>query len=536
MTNIAAVDTDFRAIGDTTLDVYRTEFTRTSSPMLGTVADTYAAARPHTALFLAQAFFENRYETTGHILGPEDHNPVSLRPERLDDKGPYGAYVITAPDGGQFLGFRSDADCAREWKRRLVDDPSYKGGVYARTRTLAEMVAVYAPSGDVHPVTGLDNADAGYLTSVVTMLRRYAAMEGAGTDSPSAEDTVMGFNIGNRPLRIAAFVGHADTSGGNSFELGKNREVAKALVALAKQSSGFDLRYAPGNLDSIHPGSLDDIVYDYLHNGWMKDGWLPDIVFANHHEGGAAGARGVFFIYPDSWGLVGRKVNGDYTDIDVRDHAGDMAVILGKAVGMTTRYVPPRGMSERETHVGADLGARLGFFGALSDAHFQQNCCVFISECGNYSNAGDLAIMNSAGFAAKEARGLLEAIASLAKTRGNWTFDYKIGGNVPPPAAPTPQYPAAKPIAALADNRPYMITDGKSTLIRANLVVKTTKATPRLMYADTGSERIGPDIAAGETFSVDYVVLNPDGSRYWYTPWATRVKYDDTEIIDADAA
>lgn len=347
----------------------------------------------------------------------------------------------------------------------------------------------------------------------------------------------MGFDIGNRPLRIAAFVGHADTSGGNQFELGKNREVAKALVALVGQSTGFDLRYAPGNLDGTHPGPLDDIVYDYLHNGWMKDGWLPDIVFSNHHEGGAAGARGVFFIYPDSPGLVGRKVNGDYTDLDVKTHAGDMAVILAKETGMTTRYVPPRGMSERETGVGGQ-GWRLGFFGALSDAYFQQNCSVFISECGNYSNATDLALMKAPGFAEREARGLLLAIVDLAVKRGSWAYPYRVGGGatVPAPAAPVASYPPARPISALADKRPYMITDGKSVLVRADLVVKAIKATPRLMYASADSERIGPDIPVGETFSVDYVVLNPDGSRYWYTPWGTRVRYEDTEIIASDAA
>ena len=86
--------------------------------------------------------------------------------------------IITAPDGGLFLRFDSDASCALEWRRRLFDDPDYKGGVYARTTTLNEMLGVYAPSGDVHPVTGLDNADVNYLGTVVTMLMRFSRAEG----------------------------------------------------------------------------------------------------------------------------------------------------------------------------------------------------------------------------------------------------------------------------------------------------------------------------------------------------------------------
>lgn len=105
--------------------------------------------------------------------------------------------------------------------------------------------------------------------------------------------------------------------------------------------------------------------------------------------------------------------------------------------------------------------------------------------------------------------------------------------NAPAPA-PVTQYPAARPIDVLKDSRPFLITDGGSTLVRADLIVKTTKATPRLMYADASSERIGPDIGAGSEFAVDYIVLNPDGSRFWYTPWGTRVKYEDTTIVRAE--
>jgi len=149
------------------------------SPMREAGRETHLVASPHSALFWAQAWLENQWETTGIIIQPEDHNPMSLRPWLDDPHGmPLGAtHLITASDGGQFLAFERDADCAREWRRRLVDDPDYKDGVYARTHTVDEMLDVYAPSGDVHPVTGADNVDIGYGDAVRTMLARFDRAE-----------------------------------------------------------------------------------------------------------------------------------------------------------------------------------------------------------------------------------------------------------------------------------------------------------------------------------------------------------------------
>jgi hypothetical protein len=53
---------------------------------------------------------------------------------------------------------------------------------------------------------------------------------------------------------------------------------------------------------------------------------------------------------------------------------------------------------------------------------------------------------------------------------------------------------------------------------------------PRLKYAG-GTARVGPDINQGERFLTDYIIVNNDGSLYWYTPYGTRVRYDDTKVI-----
>lgn len=180
MTHIAQITRDYRNIGDVPYAVIETMLIRELSPMQETGRATHLVASPHSALFWAQAWLENQWETTGILIQPHDHNPMGLRPWLEDPNGmpPGATSLITAPDGGQFLQFATDVDCAREWRRRLVDDIKYKGGVYAETRTLAEMLAVYAPSGDVHPITGLDNADVQYVSSVTTMLMRFQMAEG----------------------------------------------------------------------------------------------------------------------------------------------------------------------------------------------------------------------------------------------------------------------------------------------------------------------------------------------------------------------
>lgn len=162
---------DWRDIGDTTLDVYQKEFERVNSPMLSEVAAVYEAAKPHSAQILAHMWKENQYATTGIVIKPEHHNPLGLVAR-------YGEPRIPFPQepsmDNRFAIYPTWVDCINAWKRR-VEDPQMP---YVVTITLEEFLAVYAPSGDKHPITGLDNADINYLGTMEAMLRRFAMMEG----------------------------------------------------------------------------------------------------------------------------------------------------------------------------------------------------------------------------------------------------------------------------------------------------------------------------------------------------------------------
>ena len=229
-------------------------------------------------------------------------------------------------------------------------------------------------------------------------------------------------------MRVAIGVGHANSSGGDAYELVKNREVVREVLRLARATKDIDIRcWTPDDGLGMYPGPLDAAAAQV--RSWVAAGWQPDIVHELHHEGlGNTAVRGGFVIYPDSWGLVGRKAGGDYTDIDVYTYGPEMAKIIAKHVGNPVRASGI--MSERDTGVGDD-GWRLGFFGAVSDAYFRDHACVFITEAATYTNPQDRALMNAAGFATREATGIIEAYRYLMSKVGK-------GDTVEPKPNPTP--------------------------------------------------------------------------------------------------
>ena len=107
-----------------------------------------------------------------------------------------------------------------------------------------------------------------------------------------------------------------------------------------------------------------------------------------------------------------------------------------------------------------------------------------------------------------------------------------IAGEMPEP--PASEYEPASPVAELADKRPFLLTSGGAVFVRADVVAEATVDTPRLKYAG-GDARVGPDIPKGTRFGTDYLIVNNDGSMYWLTPWSTRVRYEDTRVIEGEA-
>lgn len=253
-----------------------------------------------------------------------------------------------------------------------------------------------------------------------------------------------------------------------------------------------------------------------------------DAYISMHYEGGPA--RGFFGIFPDGvWGGVNdtRAVN----PLDER-----LCEVLARHVektGMPKRtagVVKPGVMSEKQTGVGAQ-GYRLGeFVGTLG---FRDKTARVILEGGNYVSEADREMLWRDGWQNQYAEAIVDGLEEVFGKFSGATPEPKPEPKPTPAPEPKPEYEKASPVKALADERPFLMTEGGAIFVRADVVVEATKDTPRLKYAG-GAAKVGPDVRKGERFAVDYIIVNNDQSLYWYTPWATRVRYEDTRVIEAE--
>ncbi len=474
MTYTAA--TPYRSIGDTTLAAYESEFRRGGSPMLQDAAAIHAAAQPHSALFLAMAWHEQRYATTSKSIRPDQHNPVGLRPWDGDPNGmPPGATGrITVSNGGQYLVFDSFANCVREWKRRLFDDPAYKGGVYARTTTLQQMLDTYAPPGDVHEVTGIDNADSGYGADVLALLTR---LEAAG---------LLPANVEASPMALKA---HTVPGLGKPLWLPDDINVQIKLIN--NSNWGGQQRYTGQTLTTWHDtgptGGNADSEWDWANNGRQ-----------------GAGAAGYQAIIDDDEIIICHPFDR------VTWHAG------GDGKGNYQSYGAEQcreGVNRTKAirNTAAFHGAVCAAKGWEVDTHLVQHHYWYGKNCPSYIRANGL--WSSAVKQTTEC-----AAAARAAAGGDGT-----GG------APTPVYatPALIPeLDAVSKSEGFapasVVASGTRWYWVGDRVRVTATATPRLQRAAKDAERVGPDLKKGDEFDVDWIA-EYEGALWYCTPYGTRI-------------
>lgn len=127
---------DWRGIGDTTAAEFEWAFREYGSAMTAEAEACHAAASPHSAVLLFISWKEQKHATWKKSPIPaEFKNPLSL----------------AKPEGGKGVDrwerFGSYAECF-EAARKRITSATYKGGVYAETRTFAELIEVYAPRSE----------------------------------------------------------------------------------------------------------------------------------------------------------------------------------------------------------------------------------------------------------------------------------------------------------------------------------------------------------------------------------------------------
>ena len=218
-----------------------------------------------------------------------------------------------------------------------------------------------------------------------------------------------------RPLRILVVQGHRNTSGGDPRELARTPKAANAIVAALK-NAGHEtvcLQNSGGRQGDWFPGSLDAVGREVMALHRQKP---FDLMLDVHFEGDPARTPGVFAIVPDGDGLrtVTPYTGSDALAANVLDRAmaREITQAIAASTGMTLRrrgVVEPGGMSERATHVGADLGWRLAMFGYTAPA--RERMVRLVLECGNIE--ADAAIIDLADFPQRLAQGVVNGIARM---------------------------------------------------------------------------------------------------------------------------
>lgn len=217
------------------------------------------------------------------------------------------------------------------------------------------------------------------------------------------------------PLRIVITQGHRNTSGGNPAEAARTPAIANAITdALARAGhEAICVQNDDGSRDDWYGGSLDGVARRVMGYHQARP---VDLLLDIHIESDPASTPGVFVIVPDGTGLKTRTpyIGPDRAGRDSRDYQLGRAIAqaVSRSTGLALRkrtVIEPGVMSERSTHVGADLGWRLAMFGYTAPA--RERMARIVLECGNLT--ADAAIINRAGFAAKVAAGVVAGIEAV---------------------------------------------------------------------------------------------------------------------------
>lgn len=219
------------------------------------------------------------------------------------------------------------------------------------------------------------------------------------------------------PLRIVITQGHRNTSGGNPAEAARTPAIANAITdALAKAGhEAICPQNDDGSRDNWFGGSLDGVARKVIAYHRARP---VDLLLDIHIESDPASTPGVFVIVPDGTGLKTRTpyTGPDRAGKESRDYRIGRAIAhaVARSTGLALRkrtVLEPDVMSERSTHVGADLGWRLAMFGYTAPA--RERMARIVLECGNLT--ADARIINRPDFAAKVAEGIVTALGQASE-------------------------------------------------------------------------------------------------------------------------
>ena len=146
-------------------------------------------------------------------------------------------------------------------------------------------------------------------------------------------------------------------------------------------------------------------------------------------------------------------------------------------------------------------------------------------------------VMNATNDLIARATAILKQYQTAAST-GDGTGG---GTTTPDPIPETPTYAIPQIPAWLLTWKGEPVLHGVAgvkdgTVFATTAQYRATKDTPRLQYATSGAQKVGPNIKKGELFPVAFIFTAADGKQYGVTKYGTRTRLEDLEVVSDVAA
>jgi N-acetylmuramoyl-L-alanine amidase len=400
----------------------------------------------YSRLYLAMAYHETKLGTLFTVDGFDAtfKNPVALMQD------------------GEYMDFLLWYQAADEWRRRLVDEAAtYKGGIYATTTTLEDLVAVYAPGS-------AGNNEARYCQVVRERLAAYGYTEG-----PVA---------GLRKLKTVQMAGCA-----KAVLIPEELEFRLQIISAAQTYQRPGRAFTGGSASYYTQHETGNPSYGagaQMHSNYLRQG-APD-------NAGNPQELGYHLTLDD-------KVLCQMLPLDeVAWHAGDSggpgnfdSIACELCVNVDSNRALSR---ELAAIVAAGVMSAIGIQQVVQHNHWSgKNCPQIIREIGYWP----------------EYLNLVQRYRQIAPGK-------------PDPIYAAPDLTIFDKLGPY-DGTDKVVDGITFFACQRTLTARTT--TRRLQYADPGAKSIGPDLKKGDLAPIQYIFqTSKGGSRYALTEWGTRLR------------
>lgn len=246
-------NTPWRTIGTVPLSRYISEFERYRSPMLNDATAIHAAAGQYSALCLAMMHKEQKYASLTSIPA-SSHNPLSISSGWANGGHTWHKYPTWAAG-------------VADWLRRITDP----AGPYAKTRTLSELIGVYAPA--------IENDVGLYVRQLCDLVNAWQATP----PTPPTPPANITFGRVKKPPVMARHLTQDRKPSGWSW-LGKRNIVGTCVHRMEGTLRGSEQHFLsndPHGRDALTDygiggaldGDLDGIIWEWIAEGDDRSPW-----------------------------------------------------------------------------------------------------------------------------------------------------------------------------------------------------------------------------------------------------------------------